>query len=102
MKQVKITVNLYDLTIDTGYGDADAELEADCILHFKPAPQYDTPSGSVMGEVISEVEIESCTIWEIDQDGGSSEYANDVDRFEDLIKEEAKELYLKRLTGGKS
>lgn len=93
---MKLTIDLNDLTIDTGYGVKDCTVQAEVKIHTKPTTIYDTPRGAYMGEEIASVEILEKAIFLIDQWGGEKEYFSDLEQFDQLILDEARERYANR------
>lgn len=90
---MKLTIDLNDLTIDTGYGEKDCSVQAEVLIHTEPVAIYNTPKGAYMGERIKEIEIVEKAIFLVDQDGGESDYYSDCTDFDDLIKDEARAVY---------
>lgn len=93
---MKLTIDLNDLIIDTGYGERDCTVQAEVLIHTKPTVIYNTPLGAYMGEEIASMEILEKAIFLVDQDGGESEYCSDCEEFDQLILDEAREQYANR------
>lgn len=72
-----LTIDIEGLTIDTGYGERDCDIQGEVQV---------TETG---------LEVLNCTVWIFDRDGGSHEWGNDHEEFDELLLQEAKELLAK-------